>query len=117
MKVKEPITACPECGGEVWDNRGKKKTAKSPDWKCKDKSCDTPIWLEKPKGAPESNGHAAVTYTWKELGAAYKHCHEIANWAMGKDMSPEAIQAATATLFIQATRMGLKVEPKAEGTA
>jgi hypothetical protein len=57
-------SACPQCGGELWDNRENKKNPKAPDWKCKDKTCIdakgfvTAGWLEKPnaKGA-KGNAH------------------------------------------------------------
>jgi len=42
--------ACPKCGGEMWDNRTDKKSARSPDFKCKDKDCDHAIWLTPPPG-------------------------------------------------------------------
>lgn len=47
--------SCPECYGEVWDNRKKKAdgtfSAKSPDFACKDKdNCDWAYWLTPPKG-------------------------------------------------------------------
>lgn len=35
---------CPKCSGPMWDNRVGKKNPKSPDYKCKDKSCDGVIW-------------------------------------------------------------------------
>ena len=37
-------TACPKCGGAMWDNRERKQNPKAPDFKCKDKSCDGVIW-------------------------------------------------------------------------
>jgi hypothetical protein len=37
--------SCPKCGGPMWDNRAT-KTGKQPDYKCKDKGCDTAIWLD-----------------------------------------------------------------------
>ena len=37
---------CPECGGPMWDNREGKKSPKSPDLKCKDKTCDHAVWLK-----------------------------------------------------------------------
>lgn len=44
---------CPKCGGDVYDNRADKasgeKSAKWPDFKCKDKTCDWAQWPEKPK--------------------------------------------------------------------
>lgn len=45
--------SCPECNGQMWDNREKKKSgqfsAKAPDFKCRDKSCNGCVWP--PKGA------------------------------------------------------------------
>jgi hypothetical protein len=43
---------CPQCHGEMYDNRGDKKHARSPDFKCKDPECGKAIWLTPPpKGA------------------------------------------------------------------
>lgn len=36
--------ACPTCAGAMWDNRVGKKNPKSPDFKCKNSSCDGVIW-------------------------------------------------------------------------
>jgi hypothetical protein len=44
----------------MWDNRNSKRSAKAPDFKCKDKqNCDGAIWLDKKpqNGAPQSNGN------------------------------------------------------------
>lgn len=45
----EGAFACPECGGPVWDNRADEQSSinggKRPDWKCKDKACDTAVWV------------------------------------------------------------------------
>lgn len=41
---------CPVCGGEMWDNREKKKNPKAPDYKCKNVECAAAggvIWPEK----------------------------------------------------------------------
>lgn len=48
---------CPECGGEMWDNRTSKKNPRAPDFKCKDKTCNGAIWPEKkkPETEPESS--------------------------------------------------------------
>ncbi len=39
---------CPDCGGEMWDNRPKKASGQfkptAPDFKCKDESCGGVIW-------------------------------------------------------------------------
>ena len=48
-KVAGTEIACPACSGPMWDNRDDEKSAvnggKRPDLKCKDKECDTAIWL------------------------------------------------------------------------
>ena len=46
---------CPDCGGEMWDNRPKKASGdykpNAPDFSCKDKDgCGKKVWLDK-KGA------------------------------------------------------------------
>ena len=55
------VPACPQCGGEMYDNRGSKKNEKQPDFRCKDKECKadgnyvTGVWLSdmaKNKPAP-----------------------------------------------------------------
>ena len=33
------VPACPQCGGEMWDNRGRKKNPKAPDFRCKNENC------------------------------------------------------------------------------
>lgn len=52
-QVSKSATApenCPKCGGPCWDNREGKRNPKSPDYKCKNKSCDGAIWLPKTEG-------------------------------------------------------------------
>ncbi len=39
--------ACPVCNGRVYDNRETKRNPRAPDWKCRDKSCDGAVWLDK----------------------------------------------------------------------
>lgn len=52
------VPACPQCGGDMWDNRGRKKNPKAPDFKCKDKSCvdakgyNTGCWEKDLKPSP-----------------------------------------------------------------
>lgn len=41
-----PAPACQFCKGEVWDNRGDKPSAKSPDFKCKKKDCGAAAWIK-----------------------------------------------------------------------
>jgi len=44
---------CPNCGGQMWDNRPKKASGEfspaSPDFKCRDKACGGVIWPAKDK--------------------------------------------------------------------
>lgn len=116
-KITAIPSACPQCGGEVWDNTKRpKKNPKAPDAACKDKeNCQWAGWLPK---ASEAGGSARPTYTWDELGKVYQRCRLVADrvWkgsAVEKD--PTALVAATATLFIAAKDSGLKVEaPKPE---
>jgi hypothetical protein len=46
-----PVPNCPVCNGPMWDNRTKKQSPKSPDFKCKDTKCGKAIWEkdDKPK--------------------------------------------------------------------
>lgn len=45
------VPKCPDCGGDMWDNRVNKKNPKGPDFKCKNSSCMKAIWLPKPTAA------------------------------------------------------------------
>ena len=68
---------CPKCGSEIWDNRSDKangvKTAKWPDFKCKDKACDWAQWPDKPKPntalRPRIEEPEPLTVRPKALGA------------------------------------------------
>jgi hypothetical protein len=42
--LSAPVPKCPQCGGDMWDNRTKKQSAKSPDFKCK--TCGKAIWAD-----------------------------------------------------------------------
>lgn len=42
--VPAPAPHCPDCGGEVYDNRGNRPSPKSPHFKCKNKSCGSVGW-------------------------------------------------------------------------
>ncbi|MBA3341629.1 MAG: hypothetical protein H0T48_07320 [Gemmatimonadaceae bacterium] len=59
------VPRCKKCGGEVYDNRADKKSPRSPDFRCKDKACAEPAWLDKkkpaerPAKAAESREHYA----------------------------------------------------------
>ena len=37
--------ACPDCNGEMWDNRNDKRNPRAPDYKCRDKTCGKGVWL------------------------------------------------------------------------
>lgn len=45
--VVDLVPQCKFCGGDVYDNRGNKRTAKSPDFKCKKKNevCGAGAWI------------------------------------------------------------------------
>lgn len=50
--IDEP--SCPKCGGRMWDNRMSKRNPKSPDYKCRSRSCDGVIWPPRaPRSEPE----------------------------------------------------------------
>lgn len=60
--ANEPEHRCPKCGGEMWDNRNDKRTAKSPDFKCKNKACGEAIWLDDepvPEGVDPATGEVS----------------------------------------------------------
>jgi hypothetical protein len=70
------VPPCPQCGGEMWDNRGKKKNPKSADFACKqkngacvnEKGYKTGVWEEKakPNGA-RGAAHARPTEGYDEM--------------------------------------------------
>lgn len=109
---------CPKCDGPMWDNRTDKKTPKSPDYKCKDKGCGHPIWLEKKASAPkgQSNGQATHgKWTWLSLQETYRKSLLIASKqvkALVPNATPGDVVAATATVFIAASRDGIQSEPQ-----
>ena len=43
---------CPKCGGEMWDNRARKKNPRAPDFKCKAAGCEGVIWPPRDPNAP-----------------------------------------------------------------
>src|ERR1051326_463127 len=45
VDTSTPAPACPVCGGQMWDNRKKKQSPSSPDFKCKDSKCGKAIWM------------------------------------------------------------------------
>jgi hypothetical protein len=108
-RIKGPITECPTCGSEVWDNRGKKKNPKSPDFKCKaDK--EHAFWLETPKGAPAPPQNGRTGWTAAQLGRMYAWAtrtagQQIVGFATAHKIpvTMENVVAGAATVFIGAT--------------
>ena len=125
--------ACPKCKGPVWDNREKKRTgpfkATAPDFKCKDKKCEEPIWPPKNgeiyadevgKGAgPLAGTVAKVTAGIQRIPgdepdadfpglSRITQCHKIC-WDCAGDMVDDlTVRAAiAATLLIAAQKQGL----------
>lgn len=43
------VPKCPDCGGQMWDNR-KTKKGRQPDFKCKDKGCNKAVWEDSMAG-------------------------------------------------------------------
>jgi hypothetical protein len=70
---------CPICGGDMWDNRGKKTNPKAPDFKCKDKNCTGVIWPPKNENVPhDAEGNEIVTtYEEKSLPPVEAYQDEI----------------------------------------
>lgn len=124
---------CPSCNGPMWDNRemNKKRVAEGkkpmPDYACRDKNgCAKVIWPPKEaKKAPLKATGGAAPYTkadkwasWEALSVAYgkavdigyKHMARVAK-ASGTPLSLDAVQAASATVFITASRDGVQSAP------
>jgi hypothetical protein len=125
--------ACPECGGDLWDNRAdnakKQDGRRRPDFRCKDNR-DHVIWPPREKKGEArssgSNGTAPATVpvptlTPEEKGEALRKMlalhSTIAKHVVGQESplfltakvgdSPEAASTRINTLFIAAKEMGL----------
>lgn len=107
---------CPQCSSEMWDNRENKKNPKGPDYKCKDKACAHAIWLDKKKSGsiPASVPRGVPKWTWAQLGTLYHRSLLLAQQKLKSAGigAPDAIVAATATIFIAASRDGVAEPPK-----
>lgn len=120
---------CPKCGGAMWDNRQTKKNPKQPDYKCKNKMCIgddgfvTAIWVKDapaPVKAAQANGSANGTkWTWAALSKTYGRSLLLAEQALVGSaartklvFTPADVLAATATIFIAASRDGVSDAPK-----
>lgn len=108
---------CPKCNtSEMWDNRQSKRNPKQPDYKCKDKDCGHAVWLKpKQETASAKPVERSPKWTWPALSVTYERCLLIARKHTEKlKPTPADVLAATATLFIAATRDGVAepVRPK-----
>src|SRR6476646_5290735 len=107
--IAEPITACPACGADVWDNRTNKKNPKGPDFKCK--SCQEAYWLpkqtakpafQKPVAAPQvaagSRDDDLVALYWDTFDKVLTGLRErkLTDFFVGKDVG-----ALISTMYIQ----------------
>lgn len=110
---------CPKCNSEMWDNREDKKNPKSPDYKCKDKTCGHAIWLDKKQKAAPKDAPRAPKWTWQTLYRDYDRCWRLVEKVM-VDSSKRTklgfttadLHAAAATVFIRATQDGVAEPPK-----
>lgn len=120
---------CPKCGGPVWDNGPSKAQGKvkpnAPDFACKDKEgCGWKQWPEKKassKDAPAKASPRAEKWTWGTLALTYRRCFYFAEKALIESSKRTKIGfttadccAAAATLFIAASRDGIRAEPPKE---
>lgn len=112
---------CGKCGGATWDNTQKVQGGwNGPLFKCRDKSCDWVQWP--PKGekstAPAKNGSAqshGPKWTWAQLSALYRNSLLVARKHVTEALpnaAPTDVIAATATVFIAASRDGVAAPVK-----
>src|SRR6266550_3118270 len=125
------MTDCPQCGGEIWDNRAKKRAgemkAAAPDYACKDKeNCAWVQWPPKLKtvtktasgpGMPAEPMTRQPKWTWPTLSETYLQSLLIARkqvvglaTSLKLEVCMEDIIAAGATIFIAASRDGVKLQ-------
>lgn len=120
---------CPSCGGEMFDNRADKasgaRSAKWPDFKCKDRNCNKAIWPPKgggQRGGPSrpanGNGGSRGRYTWGQLSTFYGNSLKLAEKHVkeslarqgktaGVTLAMENVLSSAATIFIAATKEGI----------
>ena len=129
------MTECPQCGGEIWDNRAKKRAgdmkAAAPDYACKDKeNCAWVQWPPKLKtvtktasgpGMPAEQTARPPRWTWPTLAETYLQSLLIArkqvsglSAALKLDLRMEDILSAAATIFIAASRDGVRTPVRVE---
>lgn len=114
---------CPKCQSDCWDNREKVAGGwKGPLRKCKDTNCGWVEWppREKPS-APAAKGHVNghPKWTWAQLALMYQRSlllaakHIPAMSAVHKvPFTTADLLAGAATIFIAATRDGVRDTPK-----
>jgi hypothetical protein len=124
------MTACPKCGGDVWNNVAKVRDEgwKGPLYKCKDESCGWLKWPDRAKAAPAPAARLTVPmdrgpkHTWPGLSDTYYRSLLVARkqvvalaTALKLEVRMEDILSAAATIFIAASRDGVKQpEPEPE---
>jgi len=104
----------------MWDNRNDKRNPKSPDYKCKNRSCGEGVWEDRQSstGAGVGSGSMARPASPQQAPHAvlYKHCVMYAikeiKPLLSADVCDADVLAAAATLFIQASRGGQVFAPK-----
>lgn len=121
---------CPSCkNSEMWDNAQKNRERAAegkkpmPLWGCKDKTCGHAIWPPKEGRSPARSdaprpATSAKWASWDALSLAYgkavdigyKHMARVAK-ASGVPLSLEAVQSASATVFIESSKGGIQAEP------
>ena len=115
---------CPNCGGDAWNNAAKIQEGawKGPLYKCKDANCGWIQWPPKPKAAPVQRTGAGPgapshgpKWTWPLLSETYLQSLLIARMqvvglatAQKLELRMEDILSAAATVFIAASRDGVK---------
>lgn len=105
---------CPKCGGAMWDNRPKKASgeysAKSPDFKCKTKTCDGVIWPPKADATGQPPAAASKPQpTTADNSAADDDIDEMVMGALGTKY-PEKVKASVAEMTAMATEAGWNEE-------
>lgn len=127
------MTECPKCGGELWDNRPKKRSGEmkpnAPDFACKDKeNCGWLQWPPKDKKVVKQAGGPGMPaespsstrqarWTWPTLSETYLQSLLIARkqvvglaTSLKLEVRLEDILSAAATVFIAASRDGVKLQ-------
>ena len=118
-----PPPGCPKCGGPMWDNRADKRSAKAPDFRCRDRACDGRIWpgqrvamaLFAPVEAAGSGQPAAIGEIMRgdARGSLCRSYLDVTDFVLSKvrdkyqaagvTCTDATIAAIVATLFIEAS--------------